>query len=141
LAEAVEWVAVAATPETILALIRDRSQRARFLPDGWRVLRLLTTETETLGAAMEIEADIGPGTVVQVVQLLETGDDFVTEGPPGGDNFMTTWTVQGRGDDTIVQEEVEFHYGGLIGEFFARRKLRRAMRQQLQRLKSIAEAG
>jgi hypothetical protein len=139
LAEAIEWIPVAASPETLLELIRDRSQRFRFLPHGWRVLRLLTPETDTVGAAMEIEANIGPSATVHVVQVLETGDDFVTEGPPGGDNFVTMWTVQERGRETIVQLEVEFHYGGLVGEYFARRKLRRALKDQLQKLKAIAE--
>ena len=53
---------------------------------------------------------------------------------------MTTWIVQAKGEDTIVQVEVLFHYGGLIGEYFARRKLRRALKDQLQKLKAIAEA-
>jgi hypothetical protein len=139
-AEVVEWIAVAATPERLLDLIRDQTQRHRFLPEGWRYLRQLTPETSGIGAAMEIEASIGPARSTHVVQVLEAGDDFLTEGPPGGDNLMTTWIVQARGEDTIVQVEVLFHYGGLIGEYFARRKLRRALKDQLQRLKAIGEA-
>ena len=139
MAEVVEWVAIASTPETLLGLIRDHRQRHRFLPGGWRFLRQLTPETTGIGAAMEIEASIGPGLSTHVVQVLEAGDDFVTEGPPGGDNLMTTWIVQPKGEDTIVQVEVLFHYGGLIGEYFARRKLRRALKDQLRKLKAIAE--
>ena len=140
MAEVVEWIAVASTPETLLGLIRDQRQRHRFLPEGWRFLRQLTPQTTGIGAAMEIEASIGPGLSTHVVQVLQAGDDFVTEGPPGGDNFMTTWIVQAKGEDTIVQVEVLFTYGGLIGEYFARRKLRRALKDQLRKLKAIAEA-
>ena len=140
MAEVVEWIAVASTPETLLGLIRDQGQRHRFLPEGWRFLRQLTPQTTGIGAAMEIEASIGPGLSTHVVQVLQAGDDFVTEGPPGGDNFMTTWIVQAKGEDTIVQVEVLFTYGGLIGEYFARRKLRRALKDQLRKLKAIAEA-
>jgi ribosome-associated toxin RatA of RatAB toxin-antitoxin module len=140
LAEVVEWVAVAARPETLLGLIRDYSKREQFLPDGWRYLRALGATSTGVGAQMEIEARIGPGPVTQVVQLLSEGDDFIDEGPPGGENYYTQWTVQARGEDAIVQVEVRFEYGGFVGEFFARRGLRRALRQMLQRLKSIAEA-
>ena len=140
MAEVVEWVAVAARPETLLSLIRDQRQRHRFLPEGWRYLRQLSTETIGIGAAMEIEASIGPGVSTHVVQVLEAGDDFLTEGPPGGDNLMTTWIVQAKGEDTIVQVEVLFHYGGIVGEFFARKKLRRALKDQLAKLKAVAEA-
>ena len=139
MAEVVEWIAIASTPETLLGLIRDQRQRHRFLPEGWRFLRQLTPQTTGIGAAMEIEASIGPGKSTHVVQVLEAGDDFVTEGPPGGDNFMTTWIVQAKGEDTIVQVEVLFTYGGLIGEYFARKKLRRALKDQLRKLKAIAE--
>jgi hypothetical protein len=139
-AEVVEWVAVAASPERLLSLIRDQSQRERFMPQGWRVLRRLSEQTDDVGARMEIEARIGPAATTHVVQLLELGDDYVTEGPPGGENYMTTWIVQARGEDTIVQVEFIFSYGGLVGEFFARRKMRAALKQQLQRLKALAEA-
>ena len=139
MAEVVEWVAVAASPETLLALVRDQSQRHRFMADGWRVLRRLSQEPDAVGARMEIEAQIGPATTTHVVQLLEMGEDYVTEGPPGGENYMTTWIVQARGEDTIVQVEFIFSYGGLVGEFFARRKVRAALKQQLQRLKALAE--
>ena len=140
MAEVVEWVAVAARPDVLLALIRDQSQRHRFVPDGWRVLRLLTDEHGVIGSSMEMEARFGPATTPRVVQILEMGDDFVTEGPPGGDNFLTTWIVQARGEDSIVQAEVLFKYGGFLGEFLARKPQRRDLKQMLQRLKAVAEA-
>jgi Polyketide cyclase / dehydrase and lipid transport len=136
----VEWVAVAAAPQTVLALIRDQSLRARFLPDGWRFLRSLSERPDEAGSSMEIEARIGPAPTTHVVQLLEFGDDYVLEGPPGGDNYVTTWTVQARGEDAIVQAEMQFSYGGMLGEYFVRRRLRKALRQMLQRLKAIVEA-
>lgn len=125
---------------------------------------------------MEIEARIGPAPTTHVVQLLSQGDDFIDEGPPGGENYLTQWTVQARGEVdfedvgypqastraslesfsdadaypgsvsevrrsmSIVQIEMQISYGGLIGEFFARRRLRRALKDMLQRLKAIAEA-
>lgn len=138
--EVVEWVAVAARPDVLLSLIKDQSQRHRFLPDGWRVLRLLTERHAGIGSGMEIEARFGPATTPRVVQILEIGDDFVTEGPPGGDNFLTTWIVQARGEDTIVQAEILFKYGGFVGEFFTRKGLRRDLKQMLQRLKAAAES-
>jgi Polyketide cyclase / dehydrase and lipid transport len=176
LAEVVEWVAVAARPETLLGLIRDYSQRHRFLPDGWRYLRPLSEVTSGIGAQIEIEARIGPAATTHVLQLHGEGDDFVDEGPPGGENYLTQWTVQARGEDdfedggypqayikgplesfsgaeayapnvseawrrmSIVQVEMQFSYGGFVGEFFARKRLRRALRDMLQRLKAIAEA-
>ena len=140
MAEVVEWVAVAARPETLLGLIRDQTQRHRFLPEGWRVLRVPEQQHGLIGSSMEVEARFGPGVTPRVVQILEMGDDFVTEGPPGGDNFLTTWIVQARGEDTIVQAEVLFKYGGMIGEWLARKPLRRDLKQMLQRLKAVAEA-
>jgi hypothetical protein len=140
LAYLVEWLAVAAGPETVLALIRDRSQRARFLPDGWRLLRSLSEQPEAVGSSIEIEARIGPLPTTHVVQLLALGDDYVLEGPPAGENYLTTWTVQARGEDAIVQAEMQFSYGGVIGEYFVRRRLRNALQQMLQRLKAIVEA-
>jgi hypothetical protein len=140
LAEVVEWVAVAATPETLLGLIRDQRQRHRFLPDGWERLRLLDDRSGAPGSRMELKARYGPGLMPRVVQLLEMGDDFVTEGPPGGDNFLTTWIVQTKGEDSIVQAEVLFKYGGFIGEYFVRKRLRADLQQMLQRLKAVAEA-
>ena len=140
MAEVVEWVAVAARPDVLLLLIRDQRQRHHFLPDGWRVLRLIGEEHGVIGSAIEMEARLGPGRTPYVLQILEMGDDFVTEGPPAGDNFLTTWIVQAQGEDTIVQAEVLFKYGGIVGEFFTRRSLRRDLKQMLQRLKAVAEA-
>lgn len=139
MSEVVEWVRVAASPDALLQLIRDQSQRHRFMPDGWRVLRLLGEPNDAIGARMEVEARLGPGTTPRVVQILEMGDDFVTEGPPGGDNFLTTWLVQPSAEDSIVQVEVLFKYGGIVGEFLVRKGLRRDLKQQLQRLKTVAE--
>jgi len=133
-------VAVASTPETLLGLIRDYSQRHRFLPEGWRYLRPLSAVTSGVGAQIEIKARIGPIATTQVLQLHNEGDDFIDEGPPGGENYLTQWTVQAKGEDAIVQVEMQFMYGGLMGEFFARRRIRRALREMLQRLKAIAEA-
>jgi hypothetical protein len=169
-------MAVAARPETLIGLIRDYSQRHRFLPEGWRYLRPLGEATAGVGAQIEIEARIGPAATTHVVQLLSEGEDFVDEGPPGGENYLTQWTVQARGEDdfedgghrqtpaegpfesfpnvetvapnvvevwgamSIVQVEMRFEYGGLVGEFFARKRLRRALRGMLENLKSIAEA-
>ena len=140
MAEVVEWVAVAARSEALLSLIRDQSQRHRFLPDGWRVLGVPEEEHGVVGSTMEVEARFGPGTTPRVVQILEMGDDFLTEGPPGGDNFLTTWIVQARGEDTIVQAEILFKYGGFVGEWLTRKPLRRDLKQMLSRLKAVAEA-
>ncbi len=179
-------MAVAARPEKLLGLLGDYSQRHRLLPEGWRFLRSLSDTTSGPGAQIEIEARIGPVATTHVVQLLSQGDDFIDEGPPGGENYLTQWTVQARGEDdyqhggyhqaptedggysqartkgplesfpdveeyaasvrevrrpmSIVQVEMQLSYGGPIGEFFARRRLRRALREMLQRLKAIAEA-
>jgi Polyketide cyclase / dehydrase and lipid transport len=140
LAEVVEWVQVASTPAVLLSLIRDYSQRHRFLPDGWRYSRPLSETTSGVGAQIEFEAKIGPATTTHVLQLLSEGDDFIDEGPPAGENYFTQWTVQARGEDSIVQIEMRFSYGGFVGEFLARKRLQRALRQMLQRLKAIAEA-
>jgi len=167
---------VEARPEKLLGLLSDYSQRHRFLPGGWRFLRSLSDTTSGPGAQIEIEARIGPVATTHVVQLLSQGDDFIDEGPPGGENYLTQWTVQARGEEgsedggssqastkgplesfsdaagypasvsevwppiSIVQVEMQVSYGGLIGEFFARRRLRRALQDMLQRLKAIAEA-
>jgi Polyketide cyclase / dehydrase and lipid transport len=139
MAYVVEWIAAAAAPEAVLNLIRDRSQRGRFLPDGWRMLRSLSEQPAAIGSNMEIEARIGLMPTTHVVQLLEFGDDYILEGPPAGENYLTTWTVQARGEDAIIQAEMQFSYGGLIGEYFVRRRLRTALRQMLQRLKAIVE--
>lgn len=140
MAEVVEWIAIAASPPALLDLIRDQRQRHRFLPEGWQVLRVLDDRSGAIGSRMEMRARYGPGLMPRVVQILEMGDDFMTEGPPGGDNFLTTWIVQARGEDTIVQVEVIFRYGGIVGEYFVRKRLRVDLQQLLQRLKATAEA-
>ena len=132
---------MAARPETLLGLVRDYSKRRLFQAEGWRCLRVLGEQAAGPGATMEVEARIGPAPTVHVVQLLDAGEDYVVEGPPAGDNYVTTWTVQARGEDAIVQVEMAFTYGGLVGEFFVRRRLRRALREMLRRLKAVAEAG
>jgi hypothetical protein len=139
LAAVVEWVAVAAEPEAVLALVRDYSRRERFLPEGWRCLRIIGEE-RGVGAQMEVEMRIGPAPTTHIVRLLSEGDDFIDEGPPGGENYLTTWTAQARGEDTVVQVEMRFAYGGPIGEYFVRRRLRRSLRQMLGHLKAVVEA-
>ena len=139
MAEVVEWVVVAARPEALLSLIRDQKQRHRFLPEGWRYLRQLSTETTGIGAAMEIEASIGLVPRRTWCRCSKRGTTS-SPSPPGRDNLMTTWIVQAKGEDTIVQVEVLFHYGGIVGEYFARKKLRRALKEELRKLKAVAEA-
>src|SRR5690606_30645656 len=108
--------------------------------EGWQVLRILDERSGSIGSRMELRARYGPGLMPRVIQILEIGDDFLTEGPPGGDNFLTTWIVQARGEDTIVQAEVLFKYGGIVGEYFVRKKLRADLQEMLQRLKAVVEA-
>ncbi len=71
------------------------------MPEGWRFLRSLSDTTSGPGAQIEIEARIGPVATTHVVQLLSQGDDFIDEGPPGGENYLTQWTVQARGEDDM----------------------------------------
>ena len=134
-----EIVAVEASRDEIWSLIRDQAQRPRFLPDGWRFHGTLTERTDAVGSRMEIEAWLGPAPLHQVIELLEIGEDWIVEGPPTADNYVSTWTVAERGEVTLVQLETSFDYGGFIGEFFVKRRLRRAVREQLQRLKAVAE--
>ena len=61
------------------------------------------------------------------------------ESPPAADNYITTWTVRDSGAGCQVFLHTDFSYGGFIGEFFARRRLREAYRQMLLRLKALAE--
>lgn len=141
------FVAIEAPRQRVLTLVADQSLRDRFLPDGWRVTRLLTPKHDVVTSAMEVEAPIGPGVTTRVVQILSLSEDEVVEGPPTADNFVTTWSL--RDDDsmssgpprgTLVRLQTEFSYGGAIGDFFARRKLRQAYGQMLARLKAVAEA-
>lgn len=140
------FVAIETPRQRVLALIADQSLRERFLPDGWRVTRLLTPKHDVVTSAMEVEAPIGPGVTTRVVQILSLSEDEVVEGPSTAENFVTTWTL--RDDDsmssgpprrTLVRLQTEFSYGGAIGDFFARRKLRKAYGQMLARLKALAE--
>lgn len=137
------FVAVRAPLEEVRALVLDLSRRHLFLPDGWRRLRLLTEQATGAGASMEVEASLGPRPTTGVVEVLDATDRQVLEGPPTRENLLTTWTF-GRdeaADETLVGVLVEFEYGGPVGEWFVRRRLRRALRQQLDRLKLTAEGG
>ena len=133
-------IPVFASKEALLALIRDQAQRRRFLPDGWTFHRTLTDGTDQVGSQMEIDAWIGPGPVRQLVQVLAIDENHVVEGPPTADNYVTTWTVAPEGERTWVQLEMRFQYNDLMGEFFVKRRLRKAFRQALERLKALAEA-
>ncbi len=135
-----EFVAIDAPREAVFRLIRDRAQRARFLPDGWRVIRLIGGRADAVGSAMEIEAQFGPGMTSHVIETYEITEDQLFEGPPPRDNYITTWTVGADERATLVGLHTRFSYGDIFGEFFVRRRLRRAYRQQLQRLKAVAEA-
>jgi hypothetical protein len=141
------FVAIHAPQALVLRLVADQSQRSRFLPEGWRVMRLITPRHDVVTSAMEVETDVGPGATMRVVQVLGLRDDQVVEGPPTADNFVTTWTVREEVDaplddqpSTLVGLHTEFTYGGLIGDFFARRRLARAYAEMLARLKAVAEA-
>jgi hypothetical protein len=143
LAEVLASIEIEAPAARVLALICDLGVRARILPDGWRVLRVLGDRRGGIGAAVELEARIGPAPTVQVIQvqtIVESdGRHQVIESPPTADNYITTWTVrdQDRGADVFLH--TEFEYGGFIGEFFAKRRLRAAYGQMLARLKALAE--
>ena len=132
-------VAIEAPRDRVFDLVRDQSQRGRFMPDGWRLIRCLTPDTDRLGSQMEIEASIGP-TTRRVIETLALDADRLIEGPPAADNFVTTWTFLGQGSETIVDLEMEFEYGGFLGELLIKRSLRRALTQQLLRLGGLASA-
>jgi hypothetical protein len=134
-----EFIAIAAPREAVFDLIRDQSQRARFLPDGWRFLGTLSEQSDGLGSQMEVEWQIGPRPLQQVIETLAVSDNQVIEGPPGGDNYVTTWTVGEDATATLIGLHMRFEYGDFLSEFFVKRRLHRAFRQQLQRLKQVAE--
>ena len=139
-------IAIEAPKGAVFALIRDQAQRRRFLPDGWRQLRTLSEQTDVVGSRMEVEARLGPGLTTQVIEILEMTEDQIVEGPPTRDNFITTWTLGESGGGTIVELETVFSYGewfefALFGEWLVKRRLRRAHRQMLQRLKAVAEGA
>jgi hypothetical protein len=89
---------------------------------------------------MEIEWQLGPVPLRRVIETLAVTDEQLIEGPPGGDNYLMTWTVGEDATATLVGLHIAFVYGDAISEFFVKRRLRRAFRQQLQRLKQVAEA-
>jgi uncharacterized protein YndB with AHSA1/START domain len=134
-----EFVAINAPRDRVFDLIRDRAQRHRFMPEGWRVLQTLSSPTDEIGASMEIEWQVGPGLTVQVVQLLDVSEHNIIEGPPPGDNYMTTWTVAEHQGATWVGIKTEFSYGDIISEWFVKRRLGKAYRRMLQRLKQVSE--
>jgi hypothetical protein len=130
-------VAIEAPKDQVFALVRDQAQRARFLPDGWRFVQCVTETTDIVGSQMEIESRIGP-TVRRVIELLLITDNELYEGPSEGDNFMTKWTFVDAGPETLVEIEMQFEYGGWLGEFLIKRRLREALTQQLLRLGALA---
>jgi hypothetical protein len=90
---------------------------------------------------MEIETRIGPGATPRVIETIEIGEDYLIESTPAGDNYVTTWVVAPDGDGALVEAELRFEYGGALIELLVARQVRRALRQQLQRLKAVAEAS
>ena len=135
-----EFVAIAVPRDAVFHLISDQNQRRRFLPNGWRFLRTLTQRSDRVGSQMEIEWQVGPSPLRQVIEALEISESQVIEAPPGGDNYLTTWTVGEDATATLVGVHMRFEYGDILGEFFVKRRLRRAFRQMLRRLKETAEA-
>jgi hypothetical protein len=135
-----EYVAIGAPAERVLGIIGDLDKRQRILPNEWRVLRRLTEKAEGVGASIEMEWRVGPAPTLQVLQILELTGSRQVEGPPPADNYLTTWTVETYGAATWTGVMIDFSYGDVIGEFFVKRRLRKACREMLQRLKEAAEA-
>lgn len=123
----------------VFDLIRDQAQRHRFTPEGWRVLRTLTERTDEAGSNMEVEWQLGPRLTTQVIEIYEVTENQVIEGPPPRENYITTWTVGEDKRATLVGIHMRFSYGDWISEWVVKRRLRRALRQQLARLKMVAE--
>lgn len=148
MAEVLTSVPVNAPADAVFRLILDQRQRARFLPDGWSVRRLVTSVNDGVGATMEIDARIGPGLTPMLVQVQEVRDRTpeapmqiqLVEAPPAADNYITTWTVQDEIEVAVVYLHIDFSYGGFLGEIFAKRSLVRACVQMLERLKALAES-
>jgi hypothetical protein len=140
--------AIEAPQALVFGLVRDQAQRHRFLPDGWRVKRLLTEVHDCAGAMMELRAPIGPSAIEQVIQIQAISEQEgagkarsqLVESPPAVDNYITTWTVAEEGGGSVVSVHTEFSYGDMIGEFFVRRRLGKAYDQMLERLKALAES-
>lgn len=135
-----EFIAVAATKERVLRLLQDLGRRQEILPEGWRIHRMVSAEASGVGAAAEMEWHVGPAPSLQVIQILQVGGDQQIEGPPPGDNYLTTWTVSQHERASLVGAAMEFSYGDLISELFVRRRLRRSMREMLAKLKHVVEA-
>jgi uncharacterized protein YndB with AHSA1/START domain len=130
-------VAIESPFERVFALVRDQAQRHRFLPDGWRFIQCVTPVTNQAGSQMEIETDFGLRVrrLIEILALEEEGEVVkLVEGPPGAENFISTWTLAARGPETLVELEMDFTYGGFLGEFFIKRRLHRALMQHLLRL-------
>ena len=137
------YVAIEAPRALVERLVLDQAQRARFLPDGWRFLETLTPETDRVGSQMVIEWRLGPAPLRQVIELLEVAPGDVTrivEGPPGGDNYVTTWRISSDAAATLVGVTMVFDYGDFLGNFLVRRRLQRALNQMLVRLHAAAMA-
>ena len=134
-----EFVAIAA-PATLYftSSATNRSAAASCRTAG--AFRTLTQRSDRVGSQMEIEWQVGPSPLRQVIEALEISESQVIEAPPGGDNYLTTWTVGEDATATLVGVHMRFEYGDILGEFFVKRRLRRAFGQMLRRLREIAEA-
>ena len=135
-----EFIAIEAPRERVFQLIRDQAERERFLPDGWRFIQSLTDRTDAAGSQMEIEWQIGPSPLRQVIETLAVSENQIIEAPPMGGNYVTTWTVGEDATATLVGLQMRFEYGDILSEFFVKRRLQKSFRQQLRRLKQTAEA-
>jgi hypothetical protein len=135
------YVAIEAPRVLVERLVLDQAQRARFLPDGWSFVDALTDETDRIGSQMVIEWRLGPAPLRQVIELLELEAGDVTrivEGPPGGDNYVTTWRIGSDGPETLVSATFDFDYGDLLGNLLVRRRMRKALTQMLVHLGKVA---
>ena len=130
-------VAIEAPKDRVFALVRDQAQRGRFLPDGWRFVGTVTEATDQIGSQMEVEMPIGPS-VRRLIETLAITDNELYEGPPDGEPFLTKWTLVDAGSETLVDLQMEFEYGGWLGELFVKRRLQKALAQQLIRLGQAA---
>jgi len=88
---------------------------------------------------MEVEWRLGPRPTTQVIEIYEVTENQVIEGPPPRENYITTWTIGEDKRATLVGIHMRFSYGDWISEWFVKRRLRRALRQMLDRLKMVAE--
>jgi hypothetical protein len=60
MAQVLASIAVDTPPDRVFALIRDLEVRARILPDGWTFGRFVSERHDGIGAAIELQARIGP---------------------------------------------------------------------------------